>query len=1268
MKNLIQKIIGRREKANPLSNKVSSCQTRYLRFESLEEKALLAVTTAEFNQIREFYAEDLEIWFPPAFSDCNIIEITASELSESSLRNAIDQAAPATGYNLIVVRTTETENKITLSGSELAINIETRESNVTIVSFGSMPLTIDGNQQSRLFRIEDGSHEMTPVYFGGISFTNGYSSDESGGAILGINAQLFFTRTTFTNNVSGISGGAIHVEEKGAVRISNSTTFQNNIARFGGGAISAIGDSYVGVGHGIDFIENQSGSCGGAIYAEDSTLSIGNIFGEVNFIRNTVLSEGDGYGGGVYAKNGSSNLTNVHFVDNAVLSENGGYGGGLWVIGERSDSNYGASVRLTNVNFDGNKAQWGGGLGFVNVISFVYDCSFHDNWAQFDGGGAYIKSSSLHVGNLDFRDNSAEQRGGGLFFEETGMIITSEVTAENNTVDDIYIMFNNSSIITNYDAKFPTSFRGSASRTKDSVSLRWDAVTVATGYVLQYKKTTDSDWITASALAEISTSPPGMVATITGLTANTEYIFRVQAIVEGLFVWGSITVTTNDFTVTPPLPPTNFQSTAKTSDSATLTWDAATGATGYVLQYKKASDDDWVTIPDFTGTSATVSGLAAATDYNFRIQSTNSGGSSEWSTINVTTDPIAPPSSPTNFKSTTQTANSVTLTWDAAAGATDYVLQYKKANDTDWTIAPTSTETSATVTGLTANTNYHFRLQATNDSGSSDWATTDATTNRIKLAAPTLGNVVATGSSTISVTWGAVANANGYVIQYATNTAFNVEVNTVTVDASTTSTTIDNLKANTTYYVRIMATGTGSYSNSDYSAAKPVATHKIKLAAPTLNIVFATGSSTIDVTWNAEANASSYIVQYTTDADFAAGVESVTVGSQSMTWANLTGLKANTTYYVRIMATGTGDYGNSDYSDAKSVTTSRLDTFDMPDDGTSHDWAIRKNPTENHLLEIVDLNDDSVLFSLLLETLDHLSINSSGVTNDSLTIDFSNGAFLLDNGVQFIGYENTCETISFVGTDGDDSVVLDGTKKYFNDLLIDTQNVERFILDAGTGNDQAFVVGSDSDNTLHASDNLLVMDGGGYRVELVNFNKINAFAYGTRDKTTVYGQNDSLIIMNDQYVELRSEGQSYRIWRSEQVVAINMDDSNNAIMHNGSRAFDRYTIAENYGAATNANGSYYHEWFDFENVLTISQNAKILVNSLTVAESVSFIGDGNNNDNDLEPTANALRRELLYTWLAEEQRLADGKKSDGLFDDMDWLNDFKELALRELKK
>lgn len=52
----------------------------------------------------------------------------------------------------------------------------------------------------------------------------------------------------------------------------------------------------------------------------------------------------------------------------------------------------------------------------------------------------------------------------------------------------------------------------------------------------------------------------------------------------------------------------------------------------------------------------------------------------------------------------------------------------------------------------------------------------------------------------------------------------------------------------------------------------------------------------------------------------------------------------------------------------------------------------------------------------------------------------------------------------------------------------------------------------------------------------------------------------------------------------------------------------------------------------------------------------------------IAPAADLSQNELFYALLAEEQHRANGKKSDNPFDDINWFEDFEELALLELRK
>jgi len=74
-----------------------------------------------------------------------------------------------------------------------------------------------------------------------------------------------------------------------------------------------------------------------------------------------------------------------------------------------------------------------------------------------------------------------------------------------------------------------------------------------------------------------------------------------------------------------------------TEQEATLKWDVPDGAWGYAYQYKKASDASWSAEVTTTATTATISGLTLAADYEFRVKTFYGSNPSAYATLSFTT-------------------------------------------------------------------------------------------------------------------------------------------------------------------------------------------------------------------------------------------------------------------------------------------------------------------------------------------------------------------------------------------------------------------------------------------------------------------------------------------------------------------------------------------------------------------------------------------------------------------------------------------------------
>ena len=343
-----------------------------------------------------------------------------------------------------------------------------------------------------------------------------------------------------------------------------------------------------------------------------------------------------------------------------------------------------------------------------------------------------------------------------------------------------------------------------------------------------------------------------------------------------------------------------------------------------------------------------------------------------------------------------------------------------------------------------------------------------------------------------------------------------------------------------------------------------------------------------------------------------------------------------------------------------------------------------------------------------------MEITASALYGSNLTLDL--GA--MPETLVFFGNPGQRNSLTVIGSKNDDVFQFHGGQATINERQLAWSDVERIIVDGQSGCNTLQLISDDFGTVIEAFDNRLVMTGGGQRMEFVNMQEINAFATGKRDRLYVFAENDSFLFMNDQYVECRSQDQTYRLWYCEEVTAINADESNSVILHTGSRGYDVYTLAEGYGTATNAVGSYFHEFIGFANsyiftpmatptvslpedaewvqeddraiwtqnefTVTILGPAKIVARgNIDVPGPTEEPGEETEPDDVLSPlmyqtSSHHERHDNAHSWdeslcdfLAGEHLRTHRKKDKWLGEDDetdDWLAEFEELALLELMK
>ncbi|MER7129575.1 glycosyl hydrolase family 18 protein [Streptosporangium saharense] len=184
-----------------------------------------------------------------------------------------------------------------------------------------------------------------------------------------------------------------------------------------------------------------------------------------------------------------------------------------------------------------------------------------------------------------------------------------------------------------------------------------------------------------------------------------------------------------------------------------------------------------------------------------------------------------PPGAPGNLRSPVKTTKTVSLAWDAATPGSLPIVGYQVYKGSD--LATTVTGTTATVSGLTPNTEYTFTVKTKDRKGTLSPASTalKVTTNNSgddtqPPTAPTNLRSTAKSSSTVTLTWGASTD-NKEVANYEIYSG-----STLLTTSTTTTATVSGLSPSTEYTFTVKARDT--YDNvSEASNAVKVTTDDI---------------------------------------------------------------------------------------------------------------------------------------------------------------------------------------------------------------------------------------------------------------------------------------------------------------------------------------------------------------------------------------------------------------------------------------------------------
>jgi Fibronectin type III domain len=240
-------------------------------------------------------------------------------------------------------------------------------------------------------------------------------------------------------------------------------------------------------------------------------------------------------------------------------------------------------------------------------------------------------------------------------------------------------------------------------------------------------------------------------------------------------------------------------------------------------------------------------------------------------------------------------SQSIDVSWSPVSGAEGFLVQYKLSSDPTYATL-TSYTTSVQLANLVPATYYSIRIMAID-------GTAYGPNVSCKTLYPPPTTTVCNSCTDVNaqITWAAVTGATSYVLNYKLTSA-NDSTYTATGALTSSPYTILGLLPNTSYTVRVNATGGMSGTPTVFSTMLPAPT---ATASPTQTDVNA------QITWAAVTGATSYVLNYKlTSANDSTYIATGMLTSSPYT---ILGLLPNTTYTVRVNATG-GMSGSPSYA------------------------------------------------------------------------------------------------------------------------------------------------------------------------------------------------------------------------------------------------------------------------------------------------------------------------------------------------------------------
>lgn len=300
------------------------------------------------------------------------------------------------------------------------------EKTLSIIGPGKDNLTISGNNMCRPIKVYQGN-----LYLSNLTIEDGNNTNEpardypdygesetSGGALfLSRSGSLHINNVGFSNNISRIHGGAIAAA--GSLFITDAT-FYNNDASWGGAIRS---DSYLEINTST-FTLNESSTWGGAAY----------IIGTSVIQKSSFVLNKSRQGGAFFFADGGSDrheIIDTEILANIASSVEGG--GGIYNA---------SALKLERSLLSSNNSNgYGGGIYYKNGSnlggndSVIINSTISHNTAASKGGAIYLMNSTasdLNISHTTIVNNISESLESGGIAQNVGHLYLKNSLLSNN--------------------------------------------------------------------------------------------------------------------------------------------------------------------------------------------------------------------------------------------------------------------------------------------------------------------------------------------------------------------------------------------------------------------------------------------------------------------------------------------------------------------------------------------------------------------------------------------------------------------------------------------------------------------------------------------------------------------------------------------------------------------------------------------------------------------------------------------------------------------